>query len=412
MLVSLLTAGRDKPYVLGLATSLWSHGAIIDLVGSNELDCNELHNKTGLTFFNLRGDVRPDASFGEKAVRVLKYYAKLLQYGARSRPEVFHILWNNKFEWFDRTALMLYYRLLGKRIVFTAHNVNAGKRDCRDTLLNRLTLRSQYRLADHIFVHTEKMKHEMQEQFGVNTTRITVVPFGINNTAPNTHLTSADAKRRLGMSENEKTLLFFGRITPYKGLEYLVAASRQILAEHKDYRVIIAGKPEACEEYWNTLQDELRQLVKQGRVLLHPDFIPDDEIEIYFKAADALVLPYREIYQSGVLFLAYSFGLPVLAADVGSLKDDIVEGETGFVFRAQDETDLARTIKQYFASDLYANLNDRRAGIRKYASEHHSWDVVAEATMRVYAQLLQVPSADKARDDDARSASIDIKAPS
>jgi glycosyltransferase involved in cell wall biosynthesis len=256
------------------------------------------------------------------------------------------------------------------------------------------------------------MKAEMREQFGVNTTRITVVPFGINNAVPNTHLTSAEAKRRLGISENEKTLLFFGRITPYKGLEYLIAASRQILVEHKDYRVIIAGKPEACEEYWNTLQGELRQLVKQGRVLLEPDFIPEDEVEIYFKAADALVLPYREIYQSGVLFLAYSFGLPVLAADVGSLKEDIVEGETGFVFRAQDDADLARAIEQYFASDLYANLNDRRAGIRTYASERHSWDAVAETTMRVYGQLLQVPSAAEAFDDDARSASIDIKAPS
>jgi len=412
MEVSLLTAGRDKPYVLGLATSLWSHSATIDLVGSNELDCNELCTKTGLKFFNLRGDVRPDASFGEKAVRVLKYYAKLLHYGARSRPEVFHILWNNKFEWFDRTALMLYYKILGKKIVFTAHNVNAGKRDGTDTLLNRLTLRIQYRLADHIFVHTETMKTEMHEQFGVKTARITVVPFGINNAVPNTHLTSADAKRRLGISQNERTLLFFGRITPYKGLEYLVAASRQILAKHKDYRVIIAGRPDTCEEYWSTLQGELGHDVKRGGILLKPDFIPDDEVEIYFKAADVLVLPYREIYQSGVLFLAYSFGLPVLAADVGCLKEDIVEGETGFVFRSQDEADLARAIEQYFVSDLYANLNDRRAEIRKYAAERHSWDAVAEATMGVYAQLLQMTSAGKAFEDDSRGASVDVKAPS
>ena len=61
----------------------------------------------------------------------------------------------------------------------------------------------------------------------------------------------------------------------------------------------------------------------EGRVLLRADYIPDDETEIYFKAADVLVLPYRQIYQSGVLFLGYSFGLPVLAADVGSLKDEM-----------------------------------------------------------------------------------------
>ena len=102
--------------------------------------------------------------------------------------------------------------------------------------------------------------------------------------------------------------------------------------------------------------------MQRGRVLLRADFIPDDETEVYFKAADVLVLPYRHIYQSGVLFLGYSFGLPVLAADVGSLKDEIVEGKTGFVFRPEDPVDLARAIERYFASDLYADLNSRQAG--------------------------------------------------
>jgi glycosyltransferase involved in cell wall biosynthesis len=58
--------------------------------------------------------------------------------------------------------------------------------------------------------------------------------------------------------------------------------------------------------------------------------------------------------------LGYSFGLPVLAADVGSLKDGVVEGKTGFVFRPEDPIDLARAIERYFASDLYAELNSRR----------------------------------------------------
>ena len=99
------------------------------------------------------------------------------------------------------------------------------------------------------------------------------------------------------------------------------------------------------------------------------------------------MLPYRHIYQSGVLFLGHSFGLPVLAADVGSLKDDIVEGKTGFVFRPEDPVDLAKAIERYFASDLYANLDSRRQEIRDYATERHSWDVVGQMTMSVYAGL-------------------------
>ena len=64
------------------------------------------------------------------------------------------------------------------------------------------------------------------------------------------------------------------------------------------------------------------------------------------------------MFQSGVLFLGYSFGLPAIAADVGSLKKEIIEGKTGFVFRAQDSSDLARKIDEYFKSELFSNLEN------------------------------------------------------
>lgn len=388
--VAVLTGGADKPYAFGLATALLANGAAIDLIGNDDLDLPEFHGKPGLNFLNLRGDQQPGASLLRKAFRIAVYYARLLRYAARAKPEIFHILWNNKFESFDRTLLMLYYRLLGKRIVLTAHNVNAGRRDSNDTVLNRLTLGIQYRLADHIFVHTERMKWELVEELGVPGDLITVIPFGINNAVPNTSLTPSHAKQQLGIREGERTLLFFGNLAPYKGLEYLIAAFRQIMAMRDDYRLIIAGRPKNCERYWQSLCEAIREDVQRGRVLLRADFVPDNEAEVFFKAADVLVLPYRHVYQSGVLFLGYSFGLPVLAADVGSLKDEIAAGKTGFVFRPEDPVDLAQTIERYFASDLYADLDRRRHEIRKYATERHSWDVVAQLTMSVYAALLEV----------------------
>jgi glycosyltransferase involved in cell wall biosynthesis len=151
--------------------------------------------------------------------------------------------------------------------------------------------------------------------------------------------------------------------------------------------------------------------VQRGEILLRADFIPDEETEVFFKAADVLVLPYRHIYQSGVLFLGHSFGLPVLVADVGCLKDEIVESKTGFVFRPEDPVDLARTIERYFASDLYADLNTRRREIRDYATERHSWAVVGRMTMSVYAGLLRIPSPELLNRD-VSSASLNVKAPS
>src|SRR6516225_1846421 len=207
--VALLSGGGDRPYVFGLATALMAKCATLDLIGSDELDCPEFHNQPGVNFLNLRGDQRPDASLVAKVSRLSKYYARLIRYAATAKPKIFHILWNNKFETFDRTLLMLYYRLMGKKIVLTAHNVNAERRDSNDSLLNRLTLRAQYLLSDHIFVHTDKMKHELMRQFGVQESIVSVIPFGINNSVPNTGLTPSQAKQCLGISHVERTVLFF-----------------------------------------------------------------------------------------------------------------------------------------------------------------------------------------------------------
>jgi D-inositol-3-phosphate glycosyltransferase len=390
--VALLTGGADRPYAFGLATALMAKGTVLDLIGSDELDCEEFRGKPGVNLLNLRGSQRSDASFVVKIFRVLMYYVRLVRYAAAAKPALFHILWNNKFESFDRTLLMLYYRLLGKRIVLTAHNVNAGRRDSNDTFLNRLTLGIQYRLSDHVFVHTEKMKRELSEELDVQGSRITVIPFGINNAVPNTRLTPRDARQRLGIREGERAILFFGHIAPYKGLADLIAAFRRIVVRRDDYRLIIAGRPKNCDKYWKTIRQAIGEDAQSGRILVRADFIPDDETEIYFKGADVLVLPYRHVYQSGVLFLGQSFGLPALAADVGSLKDDIVEGRTGFVFRPEDPVDLASTIERYFASDLYADLSNRRQEIRAYMAERHSWDVVSQMTTNVYAGLLRTAS--------------------
>jgi D-inositol-3-phosphate glycosyltransferase len=272
----------------------------------------------------------------------------------------------------------------------TAHDINARKRDSNDTPLNRLTLKAQYRLADHIFVHTEKMKSELSGEFGIHETAITVIPFGINNSVPNTSLTPQQAKRRLGISDGEKTILFFGRIGPYKGLESLVAAFQQITKKSTDYRLIIAGKPKkGAEEY---LEGILKMICCDGsreRVIIKIEYIPDQETELYFKAADVLALPYAQIYQSGVLFLAYGFGLPVIATAVGSFDIDIVDGQTGFLCKPGDSADLARATEVYFASDLYKQLDRRRQDIRDHGNERHSWDSVAELTRNIYAALLR-----------------------
>jgi len=386
--VALLTGGFDKHYTFDLAKALASKGVGMDVIGSDQLDSLEMHATPKLNFLNLRGN-KEETDLARKISGVLIYYVRLIKYAVIAKPRVFHILWNNKFEFFDRTLLMVYYRLLGKRIVFTAHNVNAGKRDSNDSLFNRLTLNVQYLCADHIFVHTARMKHELLQDFGVPETKVSVIPHGINNSVPDTELSSAEAKQRLGIKDGERTVLFFGAIRPYKGLEYLVDAFLGLAVTHPDYRLIIAGgRRKEAEKYLEEIQQTINRHIHRGQVLQKIQHIPDEETELYFKAADVVALPYTHIFQSGVLFLAYSFGLPVVAADVGSLREDIIEDRTGQLCRPRDPVDLARAIEKYFESDLFKTLDRRRPEIREWAKSRHSWDTVGEITRNVYAELL------------------------
>ncbi len=387
--VALLTGGSDRHYTFGLAMSLIAKGVHLDVIGSDGIDSPEMHMTPGLNFLNLRGDRSAKAPLLNKMSRVFGYYARLIAYAWNSKASIFHILWNNKFQSFDRTLLMLYYKILGKKTALTAHNVNDGRRDQCDSPLNRLTLRIQYHLTDHIFVHTEKMKKELLKDFGVREQAVTVVPYGINNAVPCTSLTSSEARRRLGIGEDEKTILFFGNIRPYKGLEYLVAAFQELIADHTDYRLVIAGRFfKESKSYWDGIRRTIQNFPDPGRVIIKSEFIPDEETELYFKASDVLVLPYTDIFQSGILLMAYSFGLPVVATDVGSFRQDVVEGRTGFVCKRCDAGDMAATLKIYFQSELFRNLNEARQEIKDYADRGHSWNTVAGLTCDVYAGLV------------------------
>ncbi|MEZ5329495.1 MAG: glycosyltransferase family 4 protein [Verrucomicrobiales bacterium] len=388
--VAILTAGRDKPYALGLADALIEQGIAFEFLGSTAVDSPHLHQHPLVTFRMFRDQTEGVGKLA-KVLRVLHLYRRLITYAFTAKPKVFHILWNNQIEWFDSTVLMALYRLCGRSIVFTAHNVNKGKRDGTDSWWNRLALGIQYRLTHHIFVHTERMRDELHHDFGTSIDKISVIPFGMNSTVPDTALDQAGARAQLGLgtTDSDRVLLFFGNIAPYKGLEYLVDAFLKLAAAETDLRLVIAGRPKFGESYWDEIEARIEASPFAERVVRRIEYVPDEETEVFFKAADALVLPYTHIFQSGVLFLGYNFGLPVIATDVGALKDDIVIGETGFVCRPQDAADLADSISAFLHHPQFQrhNQNTRKQEIRAFAADKYSWTKVGQITKEVYSGI-------------------------
>jgi len=384
-----LTTGGAPHYELGLVSGLIGQHVHIEVIGGDELANALIMRNPRVSFKNLHRKADSAAPFWVKLVRVVAVYARLAAYAARTDSPLFHLQWPYKLVFLDRTVMNLYYKALGKKLVFTAHNVDGDARDGISSPAKRFSLRFLYRIVDHIIVHTERMKREMIERFGTPPEKISVIPHGLMSAVPETALSPREARWQLGLDATQRILLFFGLIAPYKGLETLVAALDFLHQKGQKLTLIIAGRIKECPDYWDQVRHLIEQSGLNGNVVTDLRHVPDEMVEVYLKAADVMVLPYRGIFQSGALFLAYRFGLPLIATDVGSFRDDIILGRTGFVCRPDDPEDMAKTIETYFASDLFANLEERRWEIREYAQERYSWEHIGGMTRRVYERVLQ-----------------------
>jgi glycosyltransferase involved in cell wall biosynthesis len=384
--VSIFTGGGDSHYAIPLVCSLAPHATRIDVIGSDEYLTDVLLAHRNVLLHNVYTTNRPGTPILRKVWRLLATYVRLARYAARTNTRVFHILWLNRVV-IDRVLVVTYFKLLRKKLLFTAHNVDIGERDGRRSRVGRWTLRFMYRWMDHVFVHTKKMKVQLVNEFGVDASRITVIPFGLNTVVPESTLTREEARRRLEIAADERIALFFGNIAPYKGVEFLLRALAILKQERRcDLRVIVAGrvKERRSAEYYEKLSKLIDELDIGSSVIGRTEFIPDAEVEVYFKAADVCVLPYTNVFQSGVLCLSYGFGCPVVATDVGSVREDVIEGRTGFVCRQEDPGDLANALRRYFDSELFHESGKTRAYIRDFARQKYSWTTIADATSNVH----------------------------
>jgi D-inositol-3-phosphate glycosyltransferase len=392
MKVTLLTGGKDQHYVRGLARELAAKGVNIALVGGVEEMVTVGSGPGKVILHDVVGNLDPHALWFAKAIRVLKYYVGLAIFAIRTDARLFHILWFRKFPQVERLLLTLHLKLRRKTLVFTAHNVDDRARDGRrGGILYALSLRFLYRLADHVLVHTKSMKLELSRDFGIPGERVTVVPLGINDVIPVASTTQAIAREKLGLAANARVFLFFGNIAPCKGVEDLIRALATLVNDDDRSVLLTVGRvrDRSCEPYWRGLEQQIAESGIRGYVRHDVRYVHDEEVELFFRAADVSILPYRKVYQSGVLGLSYALGVPVIAADIASMKEDIVDGHTGFLFRASDWRDLAAKVRMYYVSDLLRELEAKRVRHHKALLRTIRVGTNAERTRAVYEELLR-----------------------
>jgi D-inositol-3-phosphate glycosyltransferase len=388
MRISILNAGQQTDYLYGIVSGLSE-------IPSMELEVVDSDSAVGVidafphtTLFNLRGDNLSIQPLFIKAWTICKYYIRLLSYTAHTRSEIFHIQWENSISIFDRTVLILYYKLFGKKLVHTAHNIDKDARDGRATFVRRISLKAMYHLMDCIIVHTQKMKEELCSLFHVSPDKVVVISHGINNRIPRRGVSQKEARGKLGIELTAHTILFFGQIDEYKGVEQLIDAASLLVREDPAVVLIIAGKPKRQMNCAAQLKSQAANIIPESNMLFRLQFIPVDEVELYFAAADCLVLPYKRIYQSGVIFLAYRFGLPIIATDVGSFREDIIDGLTGCICKPDDTEDIAENIHKFFDSSLFHQREQTRMRIIEFAEQKYSWSNIGRQTREVYAKVL------------------------
>jgi glycosyltransferase involved in cell wall biosynthesis len=352
------------PYDHALCSALAASGAEVDLYTSHfahgPVAPPEGYARRELFY---RGAARVRGARGRRAFKLIEHVPDMLRYRrAALEADVVH------FQWLPVQHLDGHLLPRERPLVLTAHDIlpreaRPGRREAQRRLYDRF---------DAIVVHSEHGWRRLTEELGVERSRVHVIPHGVFE-----HLAARSeptGEAPLPFDTVGPVVLCFGLMRPYKGIEVLLEAWRGI----DGAELWIVGMPRMDIS-------ALRQGAPAG-VRFVPRFITDRELPPYFRRATLVVLPYREIDQSGVLFTALAFGKPLLLSDVGGFPEIAATGAAR-TFPAGDAKAL-RSALQRLLGDAGA-LSEMGERARAAATGRYSWSEVARRTLDLYQALLR-----------------------
>ena len=266
-------------------------------------------------------------------------------------------------------------KLCRHRIVWTVHNLK--NHDNRHLALERWLTRQFARLPSAIIAHSQVAAAQIASTFAINDpARIHILPHGNYVGCYPNQISRTDAREKLGLGQEAVVFLFLGRIQPYKGALELI---REFKLLPLDLQLLVAGPADA--EMEQTIRDEIGTA---QNIAFHSGFVPDEQIQFYMNACDAVVLPYRDIFTSGAAVLAMSFGRPCVAPRLGGLLE-LLDEQGAFLYDRDKPGALSETIR------AAANHRERLAQMCAYnlaKISKQDWTKTAMRTLEVYRSIV------------------------
>ncbi len=286
----------------------------------------------------------------------------------RIRAGIFHFHWWNPLLSPSIVSLLILTRIRRRKAILTLHNLRANEFPTLDSIFLTIAMK----LAHAIIVHDEAGLRGLENRFhGL----VRVIRPG---TLGSPLRSREEARQELGIDDNVKTVLFFGNIRRYKGLDVLLRAFRRLKAR-QDVLLIVAGD---CWEDWRTrYQGMVEEMGPRARIFL--GYQPSSTVDVLFSAADVVVLPYlRFSAQSGVGTLALEYGCPLVVTNVGGLPE--LAEDPRSVCIPGDPDSLAETLEHIL--DDPELLEELRESSAKTALKF-SWKATAEAHLKLYQEV-------------------------
>jgi len=288
----------------------------------------------------------------------------------------FHIFNFSLLELFN----LILFKIIRFKVVATIHDID--KLSTTNSKHSKVRFFIFEKIIEEVLVHTEHTKKELNKYF-INTQieDIKIVPHGDMDFIYNVDILKEEARAqiKINLEEDEYLILFFGQVKKVKGIDILLKSFAKVI-KHQKVKLLIAGK------LWKNDSMEYHTIVKDNnlndKVIFRLAFIPAKDVPLYFKSADIVVLPYKKVYNSGVLLRAMDYGSTLIVSDLAPLVNIIKHGETGLVFESENVNSLSQSIEDLLNNKILRE--DLKYNAKRYLDENYSWDYIGKKTLDAY----------------------------